>query len=328
MKYWKKCPLLLLMIITIIAFQVIIGVPKVLAFAEKQRNADQNYQVTKLEEYPDVSESDNQPSGNTISGNEYDVSGNQVSGNGVSGNGVSGNTVSGSSVSGNQVSGNIEDGNTPGADGSISGDIQNEGKSYEFIEVGDDYFADALFIGDSRTVGLNEYAGMDQATFYASTGLTVYKMFDSKVVTVPGRRDKINIEEALKQNQFKKIYFMIGINEMGTGTVESFAKAYGEAVARLRELQPDAIIYVQAIMKVSTDRSNKGDYINNEGIDARNVEIAKLADNETIFYIDVNEVVCDKTGGMDKTYTFDGVHLKAEHIPIWKEFLMKHAIVK
>ena len=40
-------------------------------------------------------------------------------------------------------------------------------------------------------------------------------------------------------------------------------------------------------MKVTTERSNKGDYITNEGIDARNAEIAKLANNVNIFYLDV-----------------------------------------
>ena len=38
-------------------------------------------------------------------------------------------------------------------------------------------------------------------------------------------------------------------------------KAYGEAVQHLQELQPDAVIYLQAIMKVTTERSGQGDYI-------------------------------------------------------------------
>ena len=101
---------------------------------------------------------------------------------------------------------------------------------------------------------------------------------------------------------------------------------YKDVVAHLQELQPDAIIYLQAIMRVSTERSNKGDYINNPGIDARNAEIAKLADNKKIFYLDVNPLVCDDTGGLIKEDTFDGVHLKAAYIDIWKQFLMDHAI--
>lgn len=202
-----------------------------------------------------------------------------------------------------------------------------DGSAPVYMTVEDDYFSDAVFIGDSRTVGLYEYGGLEEiTTFYASKGLTIYKLFSSEIVEVPGQRQKQSIEEALQENQFKKIYLMVGINEMGTGTVETFAEAYGEVVEHLLELQPDAIIYIQGILKVSTERSDKGDYINNEGIVARNEMIAQLADNRRIFYLDVNPLVCDDTGGMEPSYTFDGVHLKAQYMDIWKDYLKTHAV--
>ena len=113
---------------------------------------------------------------------------------------------------------------------------------------------------------------------------------------------------------------------MGTGTVDSFMEKYQEVVDHLRELQPDAIIYLQAIIKVTSERSAKGDYIFNEGIVERNERIAQLADNKKIFFLDVNPLICDETGGMVPDYTFDGVHLKAKYIEIWKDYLKTHAI--
>ncbi|MCM1540236.1 MAG: GDSL-type esterase/lipase family protein [Blautia sp.] len=203
----------------------------------------------------------------------------------------------------------------------------DSGEMYHTVE--DDYFADAVFIGDSRTVGMLEYGGLEEtADFCASTGLTIYKLFDSKIVPVEGQKRKITVEEALSQNSYAKIYLMIGINEMGTGTVESFVAAYQEAVDHLLELQPDAILYIQGIIKVTTERSEQGDYINNEGIEARNEALSQLADNERIFYLDVNPEICDETGGMEASYTFDGVHLKAQYIDIWKTYLKEHAIVR
>ena len=200
-----------------------------------------------------------------------------------------------------------------------------QGPVYHTVD--DSYFDDAVFIGDSRTVGMYEYGGLEEtSTFYASTGLTIYKMFDSAIVSVTGQKKKITVEEALSEKQFAKIYLMIGINEMGTGTVESFMKAYGEAVQHLQELQPEAVIYLQAIMKVTAERSEQGDYITNEGIEARNEEIAKLADDRKIFFLDVNPEICDETGGMVASYTYDGVHLKAQYIPIWLNFLKEHAV--
>lgn len=197
-----------------------------------------------------------------------------------------------------------------------------------FGRVEDSYFADALFLGDSRVVGMYEYGGLEEiATFYASTGMSIYKLLDAQIVEVPGQDEKITIDEALQQQSFGKIYIMVGINEMGTGTVERYAETYKSVVDRLRELQPEALIYIQAILKVTTERSNKGDYINNEGIEARNQALSQLADGQKVFYVDANPAVCDEDGGLIKDYTFDGVHLKAKYINLWKEFLKDNAVL-
>lgn len=50
-------------------------------------------------------------------------------------------------------------------------------------------------------------------------------------------------------------------------------------------------------------------------------------DNDRVFYLDVNPLICDETGGMEASYTFDGVHLKAQYVLIWKEFLKENALV-
>ena len=263
------------------------------------------------------------PEGTTGSGNTGSrPEGTTGSGNAGSGPGGNGNAenVSGSGNTANRPGGITGSGNEGSPDGAALPEVQ-------YMTVEDDYFSDAVFIGDSRTVGMFEYGGLEEiSTFYASTGLTVYKMFESEIASVPGERKKITVEEALQQNSFAKIYLMIGINEMGTGTVESFLEKYQEVVAHLQELQPDAIIYLQAIIKVTAERSAQGDYITNEGIIARNEGIAKLADNRKIFFLDVNPEVCDESGGMIPDYTFDGVHLKAKYIEIWKDYLKTHAI--
>lgn len=40
----------------------------------------------------------------------------------------------------------------------------------------------------------------------------------------------------------------------------------------------------------------------------------------------MNPLICDETGGMVASYTYDGVHLKARYIPIWLDFLKEHAV--
>ena len=77
-----------------------------------------------------------------------------------------------------------------------------------------DYFADALFIGDSRTDGLRLYSGIKGADFYCYKGLTVFEMDDRAVVELDG--GKYTVEQALEKGpQYAKIYISLGINELG-----------------------------------------------------------------------------------------------------------------
>lgn len=200
------------------------------------------------------------------------------------------------------------------------------GASYQFAAVKKSYFNDALFIGDSRTVGLADYSGWKNPTFYADVGLTIYDVFDKKIAEVGGK--KVTIEDALKKKSFQKIYIMLGINEMGTGNAKTFTKAYKEVVDRIKELQPDAIIFVEGIMNVSKKKSDTDPIFNNKNIKDRNEHLALLADNRKIFYIDVNEAITDSTGGIPAKYTFDNIHLKAAYYSIWTDFLLKHGVVE
>lgn len=204
--------------------------------------------------------------------------------------------------------------------------IPAEEGQYAFTQVPADYFDDALFIGDSRVTGVALYSDWDNLTYYAESGMTIYNMFQSKVAKVDGQT--MTIEEALQKCSFGKIYLEIGINEMGTGTVDSFMEAYEAAVAKLQELQPDAIIYVCGIMYVKQSKSESDPIFNNPAIQEKNDRIAQLADGENIFYLDINEVVTDESGHLNPDYTWDEVHLLGKYDVIWLEYFSSHGIVK
>ena len=214
----------------------------------------------------------------------------------------------------------------PGAEQNPNAAAQAEPIQYAFTEVPREYFDDALFIGDSRVTGVELYSGWDNLTYYAEGGMTVYSMFQSKTAQAEGQT--LTIEEALRKRSFGKIYLEIGINEMGTGTVDSFMEAYEAAVDHLRELQPDAILYVCGIMYVEQSKSESDPIFNNPAIQERNDRIAALADGENIFYLDINEVVTDETGNLNPDYTWDEVHLLGKYDVIWLEYFSSHGIVK
>lgn len=194
--------------------------------------------------------------------------------------------------------------------------------AYEFVTVDESYFDDALFIGDSRTVGLRDYSNISEhGDFMCATALTVHKIFDSDI------GDSGNIEDALQNKEYAKIYLSVGINELGRGTTEDFTEAYRSVVNKLQESEPGAIIILQAVMKVSKEKSEGDTIYNNSNIEARNRAIATLADNQQVFYIDVNEVMCDEEGNLHAGYSHDGVHLLGSYNEEYKQFLLAHGTV-
>ena len=208
----------------------------------------------------------------------------------------------------------------------ISADIYGDAgvlraAEYEFTTVEESYFDDALFIGDSRTVGLRDYTDLSEhGDFFCETSLTVYKVMEEDF------GGKGTIEEALANKDYGKIYIMVGINELGRGTTEDFMAEYTNVVNTLHQLEPEAKIMIQGVMRVTGDKNSSDAIYNNSNINARNNAIATLADNKDIFYIDVNEVVCDEEGNLNTDYTFDQIHLLGTYNDLWKQFLLAHGV--
>ena len=194
---------------------------------------------------------------------------------------------------------------------------------HEKQTVGKEYFDDALFIGDSRTVGISEYGDLNNAIFFANTGMSVYNVFE-KNVSVP-QVGKLKLEQLLTYKKFGKIYIMLGINELGYNQ-EKTLKKYKDLLKFIQEKQSNAIIYIEANLHVTAERSNKDKTINNININKINNEISQLADNEKIFFIDVNEKFDDENGNLSSNYTQDNVHIYAKYYKEWSDWLSQNAV--
>ncbi len=195
-----------------------------------------------------------------------------------------------------------------------------------FTTVGDDYFIDACFAGDSRVQGLGMYSGLP-AVNYGVVGVQLYKVFDKKAIKT--ELGKITIPEALGGPvQYGKIYLGFGLNEMGWGNEEMFAEYYYYLIDYLKAVQPDAIIYLMGVIHVTAGEEARSPLYQNNLIDVRNETIRQVAQNERVIFLDLNEVFTDENGNLPEADSFDGVHIKANAIYKWSDYLKKHAIVK
>ncbi len=202
---------------------------------------------------------------------------------------------------------------------------------YSFQAAKDEsYFENALFVGDSFSDGLREYGHMgEKAAFFATESLTVYNIFDV-ILTYRSPLETFNasLEGILSGREYKKIYILLGMNEMGVPSTPQYREQYKKVIERIRALQPDAIIYIQGIFHVSEERSKEDPVYNNTAIVQRNQSICTLANGHDIFYIEPSVVYCDKKGNMVASYTNDGVHPIAEHYQLWRQYLNEHVIIR
>lgn len=197
---------------------------------------------------------------------------------------------------------------------------------YDYVLENDSYFNDAVFMGDSRTLGISDYAGFEEADFFCENGLTIYKLLEDAGVTDQKTGEKIDLKEILQEKHYGKIYIMLGMNELGYGNTTMYLKQYLKVLRQIREWQPDAVIFIMANLHVSQEKNNMESEFNNVNINDKNVASARLANGRDIFYLDCNPLFTDDEGYLQAELTFDGVHLYAQHYEKWREFLLEHGV--
>jgi hypothetical protein len=198
----------------------------------------------------------------------------------------------------------------------------------ESSPVEDGWFSDAVFIGDSRTDGLRLYSGIRDVDFLCYKGLTVFELMEDKAV-IDGDGGKLSVFQALERKQYAKVYLMLGVNELGYNNDQGFADAYGAAVDRVRQLQPDAQIYLQSIVPVNQETcqaTGQPSYITNEQIAVYNQIIETVAADRQVYYVDVSEALVDESGTLPADASADGIHFHREGYQTWYAYLKTHTV--
>lgn len=179
-------------------------------------------------------------------------------------------------------------------------------------------FSGVLFVGDSRTVGLKEYGKLNNADFFATVGMSVYKVHSEKVA-LPGR-DAQTFAEVIRNKQYRRVYVMLGVNEIGYNRSTTL-KRFSELLEEIRQNQPDATIVICANLRVGAARSARDKSVNNPNIDQYNQTIAAYADGNRIKYLDVNPLFDDGQGNLGAEYTSDGTHVLAKYYRTWAQWI-------
>ena len=170
--------------------------------------------------------------------------------------------------------------------------------------------AQLLFIGDSITEGW-EGAGKEVwQKYYEKRHALNLGIGGDQTQYVLWRLDHGNLEGLHP----KLAVVMIGTNNAGSGnSSKEIADGVKAVVDKLRAKVPDCKVLVLAIFPrdpVATGRLRK---VN----DAANEMIAKFADSQNVFYLDINQKFLGADGSLSKDIMPDFLHPNAKGYEIW-----------
>lgn len=192
----------------------------------------------------------------------------------------------------------------------------------------DSFFDTAVYLGDSRTEGLQLFSGLKHGDFYWARGMTVFKADseDYRVFEVDGQ--KYNLLEVLALKQYESVYIMLGVNELGF-SASSYQEGLGTLLDKVIELQPDAVVYLQIMPPVNDAlcRKNKlASYINNENLSQFNDAITLLAAEKKVVLLNTAEAYAGEDGQLPAELASDGCHFAYSAYSRWADYLRCHVM--
>ena len=194
--------------------------------------------------------------------------------------------------------------------------------------VDDAWFSDAVMIGDSRTDGMRLYSGMRGVDFLCYKGLTVFEVMSDKQV-IQAADGKKGVLQALGEKQYAKVYVSLGVNELGYNHDQGYADTYSAMVDTIRQLQPEADIYLQLLIPINTQKCTETKqpyYVTNKQIGIYNDIIRKVAVEKQVYLLNVGEIFVDEAGEMFYDASFDGIHFNKSGYKQWYEYLKTHTV--
>ena len=194
--------------------------------------------------------------------------------------------------------------------------------------VDDSWFEDAVYLGDSRTEGLQLFSGLRTGDFLWGKGLSVFHAANPEKKVIQQGEETLSVLEALAQKTYGKVYIMIGINELGYST-SSYEEGLRTLVDKVREIQPDAVIYLQTLPPVNETMAaayGLGSYIRNTKVNSFNEAIYRVAWEKQTALLDVAAIYRTEEGELAADMAVDGVHFYRQGYARWYEFLKTHTL--
>ena len=180
------------------------------------------------------------------------------------------------------------------------------------------------FIGDSRTQGFIMYNGLKNVQDYSYIGLMVDTAITKQFVKT-SNGNKITLLQDMANKNIKRVYIMLGVNELGWSYPQVFKAKYKELISEIRKVQPNCKIYVQSIIPMTKSKSDSDKIFNNNNVAKFNKLVQEVAEEENVTYLDVKSVLVNKDGYLPEEASTDGIHVDKEYCEKWLQYLKNYS---
>lgn len=207
-------------------------------------------------------------------------------------------------------------------------------------KVSPSYLDDAVFIGDSVSLKLKLYTAkirQSNAGFFGKAQFLVQGSMGSGNALQPVSAASIHpsyngqkmlIEDSVAAMGAKKVYIMLGMNDIALYGIEGSVTNMGTLIGRIKAKSPNAIILVQSATPMIMTMQRKD--LNNANMYTYDQKLAALCVRNGWNFIDVAEVMRDKNGALPANYCSDpeilGMHFTDTACQVWVDYLLTHTV--
>ena len=203
------------------------------------------------------------------------------------------------------------------------------------------WFDDAVFIGDSVSLKLKNYVTkqrqsdpnfMGGAQFLTSGSLGSANALwevSEKSVHPNFQGEKMLLEESVPLTGAKKIYIMLGTNDIAVYGIDSSVENMSALLDRILAATPDAAVYVQSATPICEGAEKK--LLNNDNLEIYNEKLAQLCQEKGYTFVNVASVLRDENGFLPREYCSDpdgmGIHFTDVACELWIDYLRSDAAI-
>lgn len=196
----------------------------------------------------------------------------------------------------------------------------------------------AVFVGDSVTLKLKNYVTKKRKSepgyFGTASFLTAGSMGSGNALKPLGEDsihpyyngEKALLEDSAAKIGAKKIYLMLGINDVAPYGVQGAADNLEKLTQRFCDKISGVTVYIQSATPMLANKQKKT--LNNANLDRYNELVSKICEKHGWYFLNVASVMKDSTGALKKDYCSDpddlGLHFTDAACEVWVHYILTH----